>query len=364
MNAPTSSPLARWHETLTGFGARLENGRVVSLPPSNPPCSSSRPGLCDLTRLAILAFSGPDAASFLHGQLSCDVLGLPADRATLGSYNTPKGRALATFLLWRTEDGFAMQLPAALAEPTRRRLAMYILRSKVKAEDRSEGLIRLGVAGTGSADAVRAAGLSVPAEPFGITRSETALGDSPVLVVALPGERFEVVAASVEQAAALWQRLAERACPTTDGPWELQAVRAGVGDVQTETTDQFVPQMLNLDVLGGVSFNKGCYPGQEIVARAHFLGRLKRRMCRALLRGREAPRAGDELFSPALPGQAIGTIVSCGPLPCGAGFEVLAVIQTECAARDDVAWKAPDGPRLQWLSMPYAVPDAPAAQPS
>jgi len=364
MNAPTASPLVRWHETLTSLGARIERGRVVSLPSPDPRWSSARPGLCDLSRLAIVAFAGPDAAAFLHGQLSCDVQGLASDRATLGSYNTPKGRALATFLLWRTADGFAMQLPSGVAEPTRRRLAMYILRSKVKAEDVSERLIRLGVTGAGAADALQAAGLSVPAAAFRITRNEVVAGDPPVLVVALPEERFEIVAASAEQAAALWQRLSAHASPATDDLWDLQSVRAGFGDVQTETADQFVPQMLNLDVLGGVSFNKGCYPGQEIVARAHFLGRLKRRMFRAFIPGPEAPRAGDELFCPALLDHAVGTIVSCAPLPTGEGFEALAVIQTECAARDDVAWKAPDGPRLQWRPMPYAVPVAQSAQPS
>ncbi len=345
------------------MGARLENSRVMSFAaPATPPTGC---GLVDLAHLGLLAFTGADAESFLHGQLSCDLHGLAPGRATLGSYNTPKGRVLASMLLWRTADGFLMQLPAELAEPVRRRLAMYILRSKVRTEDRSAAMIRFGVAGPGAAAALQRAGIAPPQPDLAVSAAVPVDGIPDAcldFVLNLPGDRYELVTASVATATAIWQRLSGVATPAEAGLWELLSIRAGLGDVKPATQDQFVPQMLNLELVGGVSLNKGCYPGQEIVARTHFLGRLKRRMYRARVAGAQPPVAGDSLFCLAATDQSVGMVVTSAALPEG-GYELLAVLQSDLADRDDVTWKSPDGPRLQWLPLPYGLPAAPTSAP-
>jgi folate-binding protein YgfZ len=134
----------------------------------------------------------------------------------------------------------------------------------------------------------------------------------------------------------------------------LLEIRAGIPVVTPTTQEAFVPQMVNLDLIGGVSFEKGCYPGQEIVARMHYRGTLKQRMYLAHVAGTDSPQAGDKLYSPAFGAQASGTIVNAARSPEG-GHDLLASIQIASAAKGEVHLKSPDGPALQLLPLPYPV---------
>ena len=137
--------------------------------------------------------------------------------------------------------------------------------------------------------------------------------------------------------------------------WDLLDIRAGIPIITPATQEAFVPQMVNLDLIGGVSFDKGCYPGQEIVARMHYRGTLKQRMHLAHVDGVEQPQPGEKIYSAAFGEQACGTIVSATRSPDG-GFDALAVIQTASRV-DGVHWKSQDGPALRFLPLPYAIPD-------
>lgn len=132
-------------------------------------------------------------------------------------------------------------------------------------------------------------------------------------------------------------------------------IRAGIPTILPPTQEQFVAQMLNYELIGGVNFKKGCYPGQEIVARTQYLGKLKRRMYLARLESAAEPQAGDELYSADMPEQATGMVVNAAPAPMG-GFDVLAVIQTSSAEQHAIHWKSSDGPVLRLEVLPYAVP--------
>ena len=132
-------------------------------------------------------------------------------------------------------------------------------------------------------------------------------------------------------------------------------IRAGLPLITAATQEEFVAQMLNYEVIGGVSFNKGCYPGQEIVARTQYLGKLKKRMYRVLLPKGRQPQPGDDVFTPEFGEQSAGKLVNIAPAP-GGGFEALAVMQTSCAALGDVHAFTPDGPPLTFLELPYALP--------
>jgi tRNA-modifying protein YgfZ len=296
----------------------------------------------------LIAFTGPDAQTFLHNLLSCDVAGLPADHSTYGSFCTPKGRMLAIFLLWRTQDGFLMVLPATLCEPIRKRLAMYILRLKVKAVDATGQYAVFGIGGKESAAFVdKLAG-----------RPLTTLHDVAYtphgMVLRLPGDRYEIIT-SREQAESMRLTLAANAQAATEEWWNALAIRAGIPCVLSPTQEQFVPQAMNLDAIGGVSFTKGCYPGQEIVARMHYLGRLKERMYIAHIANDEAPRPGDKIFGVDVGNQAAGMIVNAAPATSG-GHDVLAVTRLSSVAAGPVRWKSADGPPLEILPLPYLLP--------
>jgi tRNA-modifying protein YgfZ len=311
------------------------------------------PAFCELTQLGLVSFTGDDAQGFLHAQLTCDVTALPVNRSVYGAYCTPKGRMLATFLLWRTAEGYFMQLPAALRETIQKRLSMYVLRAKVKVEDAGPRFTIAGLAGEGAASHVERI-LGAAPEQHGVVTAAHGMA------IGLPRDRYEVVLPRAGAPATL-SKLAEDAQAMEPAHWDWLELRAGVPTITEPTREAFVPQMANLDLIGGLSFSKGCYPGQEIVARMHFLGKLKQRMFLAHLAGGPAeapPQAGDKLYSADLGSQSSGTVVNAAPSPQG-GYDMLAVMQIASAAGQPMHWKSADGPVLELLPLPYEVTTEP-----
>jgi folate-binding protein YgfZ len=301
----------------------------------------------ELAHFGLVRFSGTESPTFLHNQLTCDVAGLAAGGSTYGSYCTPKGRMLATFLLWRAGEDFFMQLPSSLREPIQKQLSKYILRAKVKTTDVSSEWTLIGVSGKNSAALVQQAVGGAPNTVHGVAQTSDAMA------IKLPGERYEIVAAR-EKAQALLASLASSAEKAGPDYWDWLDIRAGIATILPATQEAFVPQMVNLDLIGGVSLTKGCYPGQEIVARMHYRGTLKQRMYLANIAGNDAPQPGDKLYSPDFGEQACGTIVNAARSPEG-DHDVLAVIQIASAEKGNVHWKSPNGPSLKLLPPPYAV---------
>ncbi|MFO1206794.1 MAG: folate-binding protein YgfZ [Burkholderiales bacterium] len=346
-SATLASPLAAH---LVDDGAIVRDSRVQHF--GDPPgeCLAARDGLvvCDLSHFGSIAATGADADSFLQGQLSSDIRQLTLERAQYGSYNTPKGRMLASLLLYRSAAAIHLQLPRELVEPIRKRLSMFILRAKAALAVEDPGQVRLGVAGTGAEALVAAVVGHAPVSPLDVAQADD------VVTIRLPGDRFEIVA-TPEKGLRLWQALAATARPVGAPAWDWLEIQAGVPVITAATQEQFVPQMVNFDLIGGVSFQKGCYPGQEIVARTHYLGKLKRRMYLAHVADGAAPAPGTELYSDDLDGQASGMVVNAAAAP-GHGFDLLAVIQTASAASRPIHVGAPDGPTLALADLPYPVP--------
>lgn len=291
---------------------------------------------CALTGYALLRFSGTDAQAFLHNQLTCDVLALQPGMSTYGGYCNPKGRLLATFLLWSDAAGYIMLLPAALAEPIRKRLAMYILRSKVQVADVTTAHAFAFATGENCAEqAIALAG----AAPQALHRVSV---KNNITALHLPTHRYLLILpadqpVAEDDGAALWQQL---------------DIAAGIPFVTPATQEEFVPQMLNLDLIGGLSYTKGCYPGQEIVARTHYLGRLKQRMYRGTIAVPTKP--GDKLYCADLGDQAGGMIVTSACAADGT-CEVLAVLQTANAQTAQYHSGSLQGPSLSLAPLPYAV---------
>ncbi|MFA6971495.1 MAG: folate-binding protein YgfZ [Gallionella sp.] len=304
--------------------------------------------LCRLDQFATLRASGPDAQSFLQNLLSNDIRNVNATQAQFSSFNTAKGRMLATFLIWRDGDDYLLQLPAALSEALRKKLSMYVLRAKVKITDAGNEVISLGLSGLQSI--LPKDCLELP--PLGVSHS-TELGCS---IIRLDDTRF-LLNTTPEQATTLWQTLADGAKPVSSLCWDWLNIRAGTPTILPQTQEQFVPQMANFDLIGGINFKKGCYPGQEIVARMHYLGKLKRRMYLAHIDAdvEKAAQAGDELYSAEMEGQACGMIANAAPAP-GGGYDVLAVVQITSHDEHAVHLGSLQGPALSFESLPYPLP--------
>jgi len=300
--------------------------------------------LCDLTQFGTLRVSGEDAQSFLQNLLSNDIREVNAAQSQYSSFNTAKGRMLATMLVYRQGSDYLLQLPASLTELMRKKLSMYVLRAKAKITNISNELILLGLSGSGAERALSLAGLAIPELAMGTTQNPAGS------VIRIDQTRFEI-SAPPEQATSLWQTFGQLATPAGSPCWDWLNIRAGLPVILPQTQEQFVAQMANLDLTGGLNFKKGCYPGQEIVARMHYLGKLKRRMYLAHLDKPAAP--GDELYSTAA--QSCGMIVNATPSPAG-GYDVLAVIQTEIRDTQTVHLGSTDGAQLKFEALPYPLP--------
>lgn len=298
----------------------------------------------ELAHEALLAVTGEDAAAFLHAQFTNDVQALAADQAQWNGWCSAKGRLLATFLLARRADGFLLMLPSEIATPVAKRLGMFVLRAKAKIQDVSAGFARFGVAGPHAARAVQ--GLTdVPAAMRVAERDGVA-------TIALDARRF-VVLAPAERADAVRQALQREAAPASIDAWTWTTVQAGIPRITTATQEAFVPQMANFELVGGVSFRKGCYPGQEIVARTQYRGILKRRMALAHVDSPTRPQPGDPLYGAAFGEQAAGEVVEAAPAPEG-GWDLLAVAQIGSLRSRDLRFGATDGPPLDIRSHPAA----------
>ncbi len=246
-----------------------------------------------LTRYGVLSVSGADARAFLHAQLTNDIEHLPPTRAALAGWCSAKGRLLASFVVVPAQDGYLLQLARDLAPAVAKRLSMFVLRSKVKVADQSDQWMQFGVWG-------ETPSLPLPREPFSLARNDESVA------VRIADERSLVLS----------RRAPDGGKEVGEERWTLEEIRAGRPLITSATQDLFVPQMVNLHTLGGVDFRKGCYPGQEIVARAQYRGQVKRHMVHS-----RAP-AGTQL----LPGAQFegGTVVDSAPAEND--IELLAVV--------------------------------------
>jgi len=338
-----------WQEFLATQHAQLQDGAVTHFGYAAAELAAAQNGtvLCDLSHFGVLKVSGEEAQSFLQNLLSSDVKAVTPARAQPSSLNTPKGRMLATFLLWQSGADYFLQLPRSLVAAVQKKLSMYVLRSKVKVTDASDELICMGLAGEDANTLAKESFAAVPQEAMGKEDSPNAsvvrLDETRVLVITKP-----------QFAAALWESLACGARAAGSPSWDWLNIRAGYPVVLPATQEQFVPQMANLDLTGAVNFKKGCYPGQEIVARMQYLGRLKQRMYLAHVEG-AAAQAGDLLYSADMEGQHSGTVMNAAPAP-GGGHDLLAVVQIGSREHQTVHLGSLQGAKLEFLALPYAIP--------
>jgi folate-binding protein YgfZ len=297
-------------------------------------------GVVALEHWGVIRARGSDAAKFLHGQLTSDMLTLTGDRAVPAGFCSAKGRLQASFVVWQGEpDEILLACSASLLAPTLKRMSMFVLRAQCKLVDATAEWPLHGLVGT-SAEA-----LLGDAPPWGCQRSVAGT------LIRLPD------AQGVKRALLVGPAPAGMAGIGLD-LWRWLEVSSGVPIIEAATVDQFVPQMVNLELIGGVDFKKGCYPGQEVVARSQYRGTLKRRMF--LFDVPAAAQAGQEIFHSADPGQPAGRVANAAPSPAG-GSRLLAEVKLVALDGGTLHLGAADGPVLSRRDLPYAVPTEAAA---
>jgi len=340
--------MTAWTDFLSTQNARLDNDTVADFGDAagELAATAGQTILADLSHYGLIGLSGEEAQTFLHGQITNDLRNLSESAAVFAGYLSAKGRMLANFLVMKRKDDILVMLPASLREAIQKRLTMFILRAKVKARDASGEWVRLGLAGPDAAKlAGEALGTTLPEGIMGMAHTDQAF------ILRLGDERFDLFVAP-EAAQALWKKLAASARPVGTPAWDWLLINAGIPTVLPATQDHFVPQMANMEVLGGVSFNKGCYPGQEIVARSQYLGKVKRRLFLAHL---DAPaQPGDELFAPDPADQSCGLVANTAPAPAG-GWDALVVALSPSVEAGEVHLKARDGVKLDFRPLPYPL---------
>ncbi|KTB67602.1 MULTISPECIES: YgfZ/GcvT domain-containing protein [Pseudomonas] len=298
---------------------------------------------CPLTHEGVLAVRGSDAAKFLQGQLTCNLNYLSDTQASLGARCTQKGRMQSSFRILLQGDGVLLAMATELLEPQLADLKKYAVFSKSKLTDESAAWARFGLS---NADQTLATfGLELPADTDSVVRTDT------LIAIRVSANRAELWVPA-EHVATIGQQLASQLQQADLNAWLLGQIRAGIGQVMPQTRELFIPQMLNLQAVGGVSFKKGCYTGQEIVARMQYLGKLKRRLYRLSLDAAHLPEPGTPLFSPNH-NSAIGEVVIAAK--ADQSIELLAVLQAEAADSGDVHVGSLEGPGLNLLDLPYQL---------
>lgn len=303
-----------------------------------------------LTDLGVIRATGADAAGFLHNLMTNDINGIGPGGARFAGFCTAKGRLLALLLIWRDGDDFLLMLPRDILPAMLKKLSMYVLRSKVKLSDATgeRALMGYSVSAAASPAPTLSLGDAVAGLPrFGVAAVEGGQA------IRLDDTRW-LLALDPTAAASRWQALTTAARPVGLAAWQWLEIAAGQPRVVATTREAFVPQMLNMELpaVAGVSFSKGCYPGQEIVARTQYLGKVKRRTFRARLATAAAP--GTSVYAPETGDQHCGAIVSVAPSPAG-GFECLVCVQIGAVEASEVHVGTPDGERLEFLPLPYEM---------
>ena len=296
---------------------------------------ADKPVTTELTSLALIEVSGDEAESFLQGQFSNDVAMIGQMDCQLNAYCNPKGRVLALVRLVRRDGGFGMIVPADVAQQLLTRLKMFVLRAKVNIDLRPEtallGLVNSNDSDIGTGDAGN-----------GITRA------------AVNGVLPRQILMGEKQAIHSFLQASDHDHRRNDNLWRLLDILSGIPQVYPTTVEEFIPQMINLDLVGGLSFTKGCYPGQEIVARLRYLGKLKQRMLAGTVEGVENLAPGDPIYSPQRPDQKAGLVVDA--VETGGGqYTFSATAPSNSIEEGALLVGSASAPALARIALPYSV---------
>ena len=350
-----------WKIFLEDAGAHIDNGIVLDLgnPKREQQASVSGTVITDLSHLGVIRATGADAASFLQGQLTNDINQVDDRHSQISGYCNPQGRLLAIFQIFTFQGAYYLLLPSSLLNETLERLRKYIMIAKVDLSDVSDDWVRIGVYGKQAGTLLQPLLDTLPDRQHSASISD----EFCALHIASAQVPRYLIFGPVATMKTLWGKLDVHAAAVGASNWGWHDIQAGLPVVYPETIGSFIPQMVNLDAFDGINFKKGCYTGQEIIARLHYRGKVKKRMYLAHI-ARDGiatpPQPGDILYhdQAGQESQVIGHIVRCQPDPDG-GLSVLAVIVIEQAnnglQQGNIHWQSATGPVLEPRQLPYTV---------
>ena len=328
-----------WQNFLIQQSATIENGLVSDF--GEPDLESDHASIddifTDLSQFDVLAISGEDSSDFLHGQFSSDVSALAVNEVQQSSWCNIKGRVIASFLLYRSVDCYYLLVEREITELLIKRLRMFVLRSRVNIDDESNNLIRIGTRGELTHNHLNQ---FLDSNPEAKIVSLLSIKASPVR---------SIVLCHPDLAKTLWQHLSEQSKAVGTKLWSLYDIKAGIAWVGKSGSEQFLPQSLNMDLTGGLSFDKGCYPGQEIIARMHFRGKLKQRLFLAQVSVNEEPLTTTKVYVAELT-QHVGMVVNAARQENN--YLILVILDLELN-NSDIHLDSADGPKLEILDLPY-----------
>ena len=259
---------------------------------SQSPALSDSNFICDASNLGLILLTGEDAESFLQNQLSNDIAETDENHFQLSSYSTPKGRMLGIFRVVKIDNGYLLITPKSIVTALLQRLHLFVVQAKVNLADASEHFARMGIQ-TDHAGVID--NKIMPRNQGEVVQSDSLIA---LHLGVLAGQsRYLLLCLSVDEAKLIWQDVEKKLSVSGFDAWRLSEIKAGIPVIYPETAEEFVAQMSNLNQLNGINFKKGCYPGQEIVARMQYLGKLKRRMFLAQLSTKICPKPGDDLVA-------------------------------------------------------------------
>lgn len=336
---------ADWKQFLAGRGAEFDANTLIHF--GNPERERRIPPqgaiLCDLSHIGLISVNGGDAEAFLQGQLSNDLKQVSGTQAQLSSYSSPKGRAITTFQVALHQGTYYLSLSGDLLEPVLKRLRMFVMRSQVSLADATDSLVHFGYSDPDGEARLSAIIGTIPMKPMDVVQS----GNLTIIRQAAPVPRFEILG-QPDDAKALWTALGVNAAGVGRGAWDYYDVEAGIPHVTAASTEAWVPQMMNLHLTDSISFSKGCFPGQEVVARLKYLGKNKRQTYRLAIDSVEMPAIGTVVKNAddAEAGKVLNTALN----PDGK-VEVLAVMKTAEVANELTL----NGYTVTVLELPYSL---------
>lgn len=342
---------ARFHEALAARGAKVEGTRVVGFHGADPRdearAARATTIVADLSHRALMRATGPEAEQYLQNQLTSDVREITAGKTRLAAFCMPKGRVLGLFRLFRAQGAIHLECPEDAKERAVARLRMMILRAKVALEDAENELLRLGVCGPDASERLaHVLGIPCPA-------NETVVEANGLVVMALPGPTPRFMIAGDDHALVpIFDRLvAAGSTPVGANAWDLAEIEDGLPRVHAETQEAFLPQFLDLEALHGLSYTKGCFPGQEVVARTHYLGKTVRILVRGTVDA-EPPAPGTPLRVLREDGDRDGGVVAAAVLAAkGSALLVVCPVDDVEAGRS-FRLGAADGPEIRLAETP------------
>ncbi len=345
---------SEWYHYLGDTGVRIENGLVLPLssPQEEAESAATETLFSPLTYLGVIRISGEDAATFLQNQFTSDIREVDESHSQLSAWCSPKGRVLACFRLFRREHEYYMLLPREMVGVTLERLRKYILISRVTLEDATARLTTIGIGGPAAEGLLTSLVGTPPSRP------DEAFHHPEGTLLRIPGAqpRYLLVAEVAETATMerLWSALCSQARLVGSGCWRLLDIQAGLPSIYLQTAEAFLPQMINLEALGGLSFEKGCYPGQEVVARMQYLGKLKRRMYHVRTKSQFPLAPGDPICAIG-DSRTIGKVVDAQTGPDG-NYEMLVVLEIATVAAGEESCLAEQPHiKLELLELPYQI---------